>query len=624
MPDLLWADGSISELDLETVTILGSGRAAEVRLVRDTVSGQVYAEKAFKRNNGLSRLGRDILYRACFQAPHPYGTRTSALRAALQRRKVHRDLTQFWFGAPLIADGLYTRWDTDQGCLMLGTEYIAGRGPRPGELDPHRFRKIVNSLTTRIRHPRARSPRSHGKSPPWEIDEATAVLDRLRARFNEAGFVGSQWQVDKTLSVPTSNLRRDRAGRWMLVDVESAFPALLLPRYIRQGFGLGAFPLFDDVDFPKLRRYLRKNQVQLQARLSEEQVHRLYRSIDLLQQHTEEWKESEPALFTHRHRLFLDRALWRAVRSGYVEHWHIGGRVPAEKAEQLRSSWFRFVLYLGFDSCRSLLAGLFAAGKGMYPLIVAILRAIGITLRLLYSAVFDEAYLRRFAESRVSERIKAWEKLERLTPQESDQLRQCLDSPAVGEYLKGFVVHLGLQLIEPPFIGTSVYALLAILLEEPELLSLIFLSPAMRTSYTVYRMVRNRDKRIKYYTALLWGAIPVVGILAYPLQMSTAHPDLSAFLARWQLSHFSSRLVLFGGTDSRVEHFSIKVADTASSIHYEVIDLPHTVTSLLRSMTGRKHDRAGVRERESAKAFAQHEQHNTCGKEHESEAEDEE
>ncbi len=80
----------------EFVSKLGHGRAAEVYLVRDTMTGELCAEKLFSAKRSFSELGRDVIYWACFQAPFPYHTKESAIRASLYRRKVLLDLTEFW------------------------------------------------------------------------------------------------------------------------------------------------------------------------------------------------------------------------------------------------------------------------------------------------------------------------------------------------------------------------------------------------------------------------------------------------------------------------------------------------------------------------------------------------
>ena len=133
------ADGSADDVSIESLACLGKGRAAEVRLVRHIETGRTYAEKLFGSSRSLPEMGRNAIHMACFQAPFPYNSKENAIRAALYRRKVLRDLTQFWFGTPMIADAHYTRWDESAKGYVLGTEYVNGRGPKPGEFDPRKY-----------------------------------------------------------------------------------------------------------------------------------------------------------------------------------------------------------------------------------------------------------------------------------------------------------------------------------------------------------------------------------------------------------------------------------------------------------------------------------------------------
>ncbi len=249
------------EVSLEFVRNLGSGRAAEVQLVKNTLTGELYAEKLFNSKKSVAELGRNFIYWTCFQSAFPYNSKDNAIKASMFRRKVLRELTEFWFGKPLVADAFYTRWDEKSQGYILGTEYIEGRGPKPGEFNPRSFRNFF--LNYPIRFCKMlfgnRDPKIEG--PSWEIDEVATDLDKFKSKFHEAGFIGSVWQVDKMLSVPTSNLLRDKNGNWILVDVESGMPALVLLSHIWSSIRFGSFPLFDDTDFPKLRKYLDANRV---------------------------------------------------------------------------------------------------------------------------------------------------------------------------------------------------------------------------------------------------------------------------------------------------------------------------------------------------------------------------
>ncbi|MFC2039528.1 hypothetical protein ACFLST_01935, partial [Chloroflexota bacterium] len=138
--EVVYASGLKDKLELECLAQLGTGKAAEATLLRDTKSGKLYVEKAFRIKPGLSRLIRDVVYRASFQAPYPYEANGSAVHAALFRRKVLRELTELWFDRPMVADACYTRWDEAKRVNILGTEYVPGFGPKPGEVNYYGIR----------------------------------------------------------------------------------------------------------------------------------------------------------------------------------------------------------------------------------------------------------------------------------------------------------------------------------------------------------------------------------------------------------------------------------------------------------------------------------------------------
>ena len=408
----------------EFVSYLGAGRAAEVYLVRDPQTGHLYAEKLFQAKGSLSETGRDIIYWACFQAPFPYHTKEHAIKAAMFRRRVLRELTEFWFGKPLVADAHYIRWDDTAKGHVLGTEYIKGRGPKPGEYDPHILRNFFNNYPVRFlkRLAGIRSQKVEGSR--WEIDDVTRQLDDLKEKFHEAGFIGSEWQVDKMLSVPTANVLKDTNEKWILVDVESGMPALVLLKHLWAAIKLGSFPLFDDTDFTKLQSYIRNNWNGLIDKLGTERFHQLESDIRQLEYHTKAWKSSEPAIFSHKHRLLTDSQLRTNIRKGFAEHWLKTGQISAETAHKIEQSNLRFGGYLCRDYAKSIFSGMGtlarSAGRGIRRFADTIVTA----LHLSYSALFNEKYLLQFSESNVNERIDSWQKAGRLTDEEAEALRR--------------------------------------------------------------------------------------------------------------------------------------------------------------------------------------------------------
>ncbi len=288
---------------------------------------------------------------------------------------------------------------------------------------------------------------------------------------------------------------------------------------------------------------------------------RLDEYVEKMEFHTLGWKSSEAAVFTHKHRLITDSQLRSKVRKGYAEHWEKTGRISKEKAAAIEKSGPRFCGYLAFDLSRSAVLGAKVTVRSMGSFIKTFGQSVILALRLVWSAFFNDRFIREFTENYVDEKIDDWKNSQRLNDEEVANLRERVSSPAMAEYLKGFMAHLGLNFLEPPFVANFVAIFLAAILDQPAIILVLFMGPILRTLYTLSRMVCNRGKGIPYSTAFIAGAVPKLGTMAYLIQMSTAHPNLSRFLARWQLSNVGCHVPLFGGPDSRLEHASIKSAD---------------------------------------------------------------
>ncbi|MBT4511216.1 MAG: hypothetical protein HOC20_03250 [Chloroflexi bacterium] len=580
---------ALQDIAPEFVSYLGAGRAAEVHLVRDRRTGRLYAEKLFQAKGSLSEAGRDIIYWACFQAPFAYHTKENAIKAAMFRRIVLRELTELWFGRPLVADAYYTRWDETAKGHVLGTEYIKGRGPKPGKFDPHTLRNFFKNYPARFFKRLAGMKAEKVEGPLWEIDEVTRQLDALKEKFHQAGFIGSEWQVDKMLSAPTANVLRDKNDKWILVDVESGMPALVLLKHLWAAIKLGSFPLFDDTDFNKLHKYVENNRNDLVEKLGKERFHKLESDIRQLEHHTKAWKSSEPAIFSHKHRLLTDSRLRTNIRKGFAEHWVKTGQISTAKAKNIERSNLHFGSYLFHDYAKSILSGVDIFARSVGRGVRRFADTIGTALRLLYSTLFDETYLKQFSESNVNERIDSWQKSGRLTAAEAAALRPDMNTPELVEYLKGLGFHVGLK----PIITCVLFAYAMWVFHDPEVwgiiqlfLASLWVGPATRTLYTLYRMIRTRGRGFSHGTALMVGALPKVGNAAYPIQMATTHPGLASFLQRSVFSVFGCHFPLFGGTDSRIEHVFIKIADFGAAIQYEFANLINGFKSLI--LPGRK------------------------------------
>jgi hypothetical protein len=92
---------------------------------------------------------------------------------------------------------------------------------------------------------------------------------------------------------------------------------------------------------------------------------------------------------------------------------------------------------------------------------------------------------------------------------------------------------------------------------------------------------RNRNVRAEHGEALVVGALPMIGWMAYPVQMYSTHPELSTFLMREGASRAGRWLPIYGGKDSRTEIAAIRLMDPI----IEVVDVGvRTLSSIRRAV----------------------------------------
>jgi hypothetical protein len=584
-------EGSIT-LALDHLRTLGRGRGARVELMRDRRRNRLVAEKVFGVGRGLSSRLVDTLYGLCFQAPFPYRTTASAVWAAYYRRKAIRLLTEYWFGEPCVADALYIRWDAALKAFILGTEYVAGRGPRLPPPDPDVLQRWLG--------------KSVHSRPVAEMETLLSFMDRLRSHLHDSGFIGAQWQVERRTLVATANCLYD-GQRWIVVDLESGVPALTIAQYLVQGLCIGRVPLFDDTDFRTLWSYLEQHAEALKQRLGEAKYLRLRDAAAKLEIHEQLWKTGEVALLRTPGRWV--RAPDRAhIRRQTLERWRLEEQISAETARVLETSSLQFLGYWAFAGVlrRARHWARFLGNRAyrvavMSPHVMAWVQAgrldqhIGLrllrhgrlmacgvwalvamlpaalvrvcrdpqyrasVLRHAYHALVDERYQLALAAHCIARRIQEWESMQRLTTAEADRLQRAMVMPSAQEYVRGFGVHLALKALLPSVLLDPLFVAAAVATGSPYPLALIWVRSLAITVYTTVRWIKRPD--LRFGTALAVGLVPKAGILAYPIQLSTVHPELSAFLMRDLASGLGQRLPVYGGHHTRTEHWCIRCAD---------------------------------------------------------------
>ena len=200
-----------------------------------------------------------LLYWLAFQARFPYTNNSTALEAAVYRRKIASLLTVHRFGKDLVAPA--TAVNCDHGDCSFVTEFV------PGD-------KVEND------------------------EEAKRFLTQVAETFSEAGL--SVWQVNPRNPHAHTNLIRTPEGDFKIIDLESAVVTLLPARgQWLSSLKSGKIPVFDDIDFPRFRDYLTTNNAPLEASLGTEGLAELKDAIDRGEQAIQAWKDAELRIWGH-------------------------------------------------------------------------------------------------------------------------------------------------------------------------------------------------------------------------------------------------------------------------------------------------------------------------------------
>jgi hypothetical protein len=100
----------------------------------------------------------------------------------------------------------------------------------------------------------------------------------------------------------------------------------------------------------------------------------------------------------------------------------------------------------------------------------------------------------------------------------------------------------------------------------------MFIRSMVISAYTLRRWSKHPE--VRFGTALAAGLIPKFGILAYPSQVLTVHPELAAFLMRDLAARLGERLPIYGGRHTLTEHICIRSADLPLSLGSWLAGLP--------------------------------------------------
>jgi hypothetical protein len=198
----------------------------------------------------------------------------------------------------------------------------------------------------------------------------------------------------------------------------------------------------------------------------------------------------------------------------------------------------------------------------------------------LFLLIVSSRFQREFGQLQIRSAIREWEQSGRLYPGEHAALLQSCESQELSEYARCFGMHLSIKLAAPVLIPLKVGGFAAFAATGNFLYLLpIMVSPILRTVITLIRMIGNARQGTAYGEALLIGTLPVIGNLAFPMQMYSSHPRLSTFLIRDAAARLSRMFPIYGGRDSRLEIAAIKLAN----IPLELLDIGIGATRRIRS-----------------------------------------
>jgi len=608
---LLPVDGCKYPVAITPLRVLGHGRAAEARLVRATdADGYEYlcVEKVF-RPGWLTRT----IYRTAFQSPFAYQDNADAIRASYYRRRVAAAIIRVFAPEARVAMPLYVRWDAQSQAMVLASEFIRGRGVTPAPVDSKMIRRRIAGTYSKTAVP---------QRTPAEIDQLVTLMTRLETLLVESGMTGSGWQVCKRAMVSTANLLRTDTG-YVVVDLESGIPSVLVPSYIVAGFRQRSLPLFDDLNPAQLTTWIDEHRGEFQAVLSPAELCQLDNDVKRLIVHDENWKRAEMAILRRPLRL-LSRDFRNRYKSRVLDSWSRRQVADATTIDAMRDGGRFFtgtIFLLGMIPGRvgrffqryfantqyrrdvtrwisdtqyrdQVLAryvstkvdqwrnaerlasnGHISAKGGSFVLHWTLSKT---TPALLHRWLTDPAYRqqrqtrmflfcvsgrfqRELGRIYIRSRIRAWQQEQRLGEGEVQRLQAQLDHPSVDEYVRGFGMHVGLKLLMPFVMSLKVGGAAASVASGNPFyfLFMLMLVPMLRTAITLWRKVATARPMADYRDALLVGILPIVGSIAYPVQMHCKFPELSLFLLRDFASRLGRVIPIYGGKDSRTEMAAI-------------------------------------------------------------------
>ena len=506
-------------LDLE----IGRGRSGTV-FKRSIQNGKDLAVKVFSGADELTKFVNYIFT----GAPNAYSWCEDAVKCAHYRREILSILIPYWFGSHVkIAKSFGTGWHKDAKAYKMKTEFITGRP--------------VN-----LHHP-------FSSETDWELNDLTAkVMKPLQKRLIESGFDGPVWQAGKGNPIALNNFLLEDKGNWVWIDAESGVPAL----FPLNPFSLFSFylpcsfkhkrALFDDVDIKKLNLYLKGTKDNLIKQIGASEFDQLMYLVKKLGDHQDIWKSirrTQKSLTYHlkKEKLTQEQVDW------YSKHqlaWY---------SRELTKLFKRGIVKITYTVPAKIIRKLLSVNYW---------QLIKNTIRF----IFIGKYRKVRVEELVKKRIAEWEDRDQLSKKHADYLRDQAEHESTSPYLADFILLIGLKPLTNIIEVVLLPALYAMGVINAATLAIgISLGGVIyRTIYTLGKIIYehflfSREERHPRWIALMVGMIPTIGNAAYPAQMvyfaSSRSKELAEFLVYDIMARTGAKIPIWGGKDTRTEHF---------------------------------------------------------------------
>ena len=216
----------------------------------------------FRAHEAIKRYRRQpviaFLYKLMFQAPFPYVSNHAALHAAKHRRLIAGYVTRYFLGRDVIAP--VKRVEPVDGGYLFVTELIDGT-----------------------------EPKDHKK--------ARAFLHQLADAFIATGL--PTWQITPHNPRALGNLMETPDGDYRVIDLESNVVTPMVPVRELWGAALTAhLPPFDDIDLPRLDRFIEANWDTIVERLGPEDAEIFLESVGRYAWYENIWQKNEPRIWS--------------------------------------------------------------------------------------------------------------------------------------------------------------------------------------------------------------------------------------------------------------------------------------------------------------------------------------